>query len=99
MIDIILSFQNTYKNNYGMDTSVKSTPVDKHILHKYFYEKQRKEKWNYWTADGMLLYLQVNSCPEMSITMYQNAVFSNNPMILHKGYIKWLGQYIYHTNK
>ena len=44
MIDIILSFQNTYKNNYGMDTSVKSTPVDKHILHKYFYEKQRKEK-------------------------------------------------------
>ena len=44
MIDIILSFQNTYKNNYGMDTSAKSTPVDKHLLHKYFYEKQRKEK-------------------------------------------------------
>ena len=35
----------------------------------------------------------------MSMNVYQNEQFSNNPMLSHEKAIKWTGKYLYHTNK
>ena len=42
LIDRIISFLNTDKNNYGMDTNSKSTPVGKPLIHKDLSGKPRK---------------------------------------------------------
>ena len=99
LIDRILSFLNIDRNECGMDTNTKLTPVGKPLLHKDLYGKPRKETWNYRTAVGMFTYLQGNSRPEMSMAVHQTARFSNSPILSHKKAVKRLGRYLYHTKK
>ena len=43
----IISFLNIGKNDCGMETNIKSTPVGKHLLHKDLSVNPHKDKWNY----------------------------------------------------
>ena len=82
-----------------METNAKSTPVGKPLLHKDLSVKPRKEAWNYWTAVGMLSYLQGNSRPDMPMEVHQISRFCNNPMLSHERDIKRLRRYLLHTKK
>ena len=99
LTDRIISFLNIDANDNNIETNTKSTPVGKPLLHKDLSGKPRKETWNYRTAVGMMNYLQVNSRPEMSMSVHQTARFCNNPMISHEKAIKRLGRYLSHTRK
>ena len=70
-IERIIYLINIDINYYVMDTNSKSTPVDKPVLQKDLSVKQRKQAWNYRKLVGMLNYFQGNSCPEMSMPVYQ----------------------------
>ena len=99
LIDRIVPFLGINKNNYGMETHAKLTPVGKPLLHKYLSGNPHKESWNYRTAVGKLTYLQGNTHIETSMAVHQTAGFFNNPMLYHEKYIRKLGRYLYHTNK
>ena len=98
-IERIIYLLNIDINYYVMDTNSKSTPVDKPVLQKDLSVKQRKQAWNYRKLVGMLNYFQGNSCPEISMAVHQTTRFCNNPMLLHKKYIKRLGRYFLHSKK
>ena len=75
LIAMIISLLNTETKDYDMGTNAKSTLVGKPLLQKDLSGKPYKEAWNYQTEVGMINYLQVNSCPKMSISVHQNARF------------------------
>ena len=99
MIDRIISFLNIDTDDFGLGTNSKSTPIGKPLLHKDLSGKHPKENWNYQTSVGMLLHLQGNSLPEMSMAVHQTAFFSNNPMISHEKALKCLGKNLLHTKR
>ena len=99
LIDRIIYFLNIDANDHNVETNAESTPVGKPLLHKYLSVKPCKETWKYFTAVGMMTYLQGNIRPDMSIAMHQTAFFCNKPMLLNEKSIKCLGRYLSHTIK
>ena len=70
-------------NGFETSTNGKLPPAAGQILNKDLEGKPHKKSWNYRTAVGMLLYLQGNNCPDISMNVYQTARFCNNPMLYH----------------
>ena len=96
LINIIILFLKIDSNDYGIGKNSKSTPVGKPLLHKDLSGKPQKETWNCITAVGMLIYLQCNIHPELSMAVHQMARFCTKPKLLHKQASKRLGRYLLH---
>ena len=56
-----------------------------------------KEKWNYRSIVGMLLYLSTNTRPDISFAVSQVARFSTNPKQSHAQAIKMIVRYLWRT--
>jgi hypothetical protein len=63
------------QNNFDVQTKTKITPVGKPLLNKNLEDKLHKKDWKYCTAIGMLIYLQGNTHPEISMATHQLARF------------------------
>ena len=57
------------------------------------------EKWNYASVLGMLLYLSLNSCPDIQFAVHQCARFTHNPKNSHADAIKHICRYLQGTKK
>jgi hypothetical protein len=55
------------------------------------------EEWNYRSVVGMMLYLAMNTRPEISLAVHQAARFSNNPRDLHTKALLQVGKYLLAT--
>ena len=56
-----------------------------------------KEKWNYRSIVGMLLYLLTCTCPDIAFAVSQVARFSNNPKQSHASAVKTIVRYLKRT--
>ena len=99
IIDKIIYLLDIEKNDYGVDTNAKLTPVGKPLSQKDLSGKPRKEAWNYRTAVGMLNYLQGNNRTEMSRTVHQTSCFYNNQILSYEKAIKCFRRHLLHTKK
>jgi hypothetical protein len=86
-------------NQFSTNANSSSTPVVKGLLHRDLSGKPCKYSWKYYSAMGMLSYLQNTSCPEISMATHQTACFSNNLMLSHKKLIMRIGHYILDMHK
>eukprot|EP00957_Ditylum_brightwellii_P004838 368487-Ditylum_brightwellii.AAC.1 len=68
------------------------------ILNKDLDGKPHKKSWNYCTAVGMLLYLEGNTCSDISMPVHQTAQFCNAPMLSHEQAITLIRQYLQHSH-
>ena len=75
----------------------KPTPSVKPLLHRDLKGLERKHKWNYRQAVGMLGYLQGSSRPDIAMSVHQCARFNNNPMMSHERAIRRIGKYLLGT--
>ena len=99
LIDRLLQFLGLCNNVFATAANPSSTPVAKGLLHRDLAGKPRKHSWKYWTAVGMLSYLQNMSRPEIAMAVHQTAWFSNQPMLSHEKSIMRLGRYLLDTRK
>ena len=72
----------------------KDIPVGKPLLHKDLKGLQRKQRWNYRSAVGMLGYLAGTSRAEIAMVVHQCARFNNNPMLSHERSITRICRYL-----
>ena len=56
-----------------------------------------KEDWNYRSVEGMMLYLGMNTRPEISMAVHQCARFANDPKDIHAKALIHIGQYLLAT--
>jgi hypothetical protein len=56
-----------------------------------------KEKWNYASLVGMLLYLSTNTRPDIAYTVSQVAQFTSNPKQSHASAVKMIVRYLVAT--
>ena len=77
--------------------NIKLTPAVKPLLNKDLKGEDRKNKWNYRTAIGMLTYLQGTTRPDISMAVHQCARFSVSPKLSHERAIKRIGRYLLGT--
>ena len=84
----------------GVDESVtkgRANPVVKPLLSKDLDGPERKCKWKYRTATGMLGYLQHSTRPDISMATHQCAKFNNDPRLSHERAIKRIVRYLLDT--
>ena len=55
------------------------------------------EQWSYSSVVGMLLYLLINSCPEIAYAVHQCARFTHNPKASHGAAMKQICRYLQGT--
>ena len=98
LIERIVNFIKTeYESELNGKPSI--TPVGKPLLHKDTDGTPRKYNWNYWTAVGMIGYLQGSTRPEISMASHQCARFVNNPMRSHERAIIRIARYLHATKE
>ena len=66
------------------DMNGRETPAGKPLLHKDLTGEERKQKWNYRSAVGMLNYLLSSTRSVIAMTAHQCARFNNMPMLSHE---------------
>ena len=99
LIDCLLQFLGLCNNSFDTDVNSSLTPVAWSLLHRDLAGKPRKYSWKYWTAAGILSYLQNNTQPDIAKAVHQTARFSNKPMLSHEKSVMQLGQYLLDTCK
>jgi hypothetical protein len=58
------------QNKFDVETKTKITPVGKPLLNEDLEGKPRKKDWKYCIAIGMLIYLQGNTHPKISMATH-----------------------------
>jgi hypothetical protein len=81
LVNRILFFLGLCNNKFDTDANFSSTLVAKGLLRWDLSGKPQKYAWKYWTAVGMLSYLQNTSCPEICMATHQTTHFSNQLML------------------
>ena len=77
------------------EANIKKTPaVYKEILHKDEDGPERKLKWNYCSAIGMLNYLAASTRPDILYAVHQCARFSTNLKLSHERALKRIVRYL-----
>jgi hypothetical protein len=77
------------------EANVKQTPAEyKSPLHKDLDGPERKQKWNYRSAIGMLNYLAASTRPDILCAVHSAARFSANPKLIHEQAIKRICRYL-----
>lgn len=76
----------------------KPTPAMKPLLFKDLDGIDRKHKWNYRQAIGMLTYLQGTTRPDIAMAVHQCARFSIMPKLTHERAIYRIAKYLKGTN-
>ena len=77
------------------EANSKDTPaVYKEILHKDEFGPQRKQKWKYRSAIGMLNYLAASTRPDCLYAVHQCARFSADPRLSHERAVKRVIRYL-----
>jgi hypothetical protein len=92
LIKQIVNLLGLGQNEFDVHTKTKITPVGKPLLNKDLEGKPRKKDWKYCTAIVMLIYLQGNTCPEISIATHQLAQFCQDPKVSHEQTTTRLGR-------
>jgi hypothetical protein len=85
------------KNEFDVHTKIKIAPVGKPLQNKDLEGKPCKKDWKHCTAIDMLIYLQVNTCPEISMATHHLAQFCQDPRFSHEQATTHLGRYFAHT--
>ena len=81
------------------DANVKDTPaIHKEILHKDESGPDRKQRWSYRSAIGMLNYLTATTRPDCLFASHQCARFSANPKLSHERAVKRIIRYLKGTS-
>jgi hypothetical protein len=97
LIERILKLICSEGENFESKTNIRPTPAVKPLLHKDADGPERKCKWNYRQAIGMLTYLQNTTRPDISMAVHQCARFSIDPKLLHERAVKRIGRYLLGT--
>ena len=89
----------TIISTLGLDTSSKQhkTPAVSPPIHADPTGDARKEKWNYRSVIGMLIYLSRNTRPDIEYAVHQCARFQLNPTTIHENAVKRIGRYLLGT--
>ena len=59
--------------------------------------ERRNEEWSYASVVGMLLYLAINTRPDITFAVHQAAWFSHRPMQCHEDAVKRIMRYLIGT--
>ena len=78
-------------------TNEKCNPVGKPLLNKDLNGVDRKYKWNYRSAVGILTYLTGSVRPDIAMAVHQCARFSNAPKRSHEQAIMRIARYLLST--
>jgi len=70
-------------------TPARTTPLGTDVKGQQF-----DAKWDYATAIGMLLYLSLNSCPNVQFMVHQCAQFMHTPKQSHQQVVLWICHYL-----
>jgi hypothetical protein len=97
LIEQIVNLLGLGQNKFDAQTKTKTNPVGKPLLNKDLEVKPHKKDWKYFTAIGILTYLQGNTRPDISMTTHQLAQFCQDPRLSHEQATTRLGRYLAHT--